>query len=123
MTDESSLEAEVTKDFEHSLNKQGYGFQAAVIRILEDRAQRGLSPWRREASEFPVEVNGAGTRIDIILKDGRGGNPLYMLAECKRVDPALGRWCFIRTQPHSAQGTRGHSFLSEQCGISVPSHH
>ena len=43
-------------------------------------------------SEFPVEVQGQGTRIDFILKHRT--MPTYMLAECKRANPAVSNWCF-----------------------------
>ena len=43
--------------------------------------------------EFPVCVQGEGTRMDFILKHRMG---YYLIAECKRSDPKFSNWCFMR---------------------------
>src|SRR5262245_35612150 len=74
------------------LNSHGYGFQYSVIRLADTLYKDGKSGWRFEWAEFPVSVQGDDTRIDLVLRQGR--SHYYMLGECKRVNPALGNWCF-----------------------------
>jgi hypothetical protein len=57
-------------------------------------SEQGKSKWLFEAAEFPVQVQKEGTRIDFILKLQE--SPIYLLAECKRANPALSNWCFAR---------------------------
>jgi hypothetical protein len=81
------------------LNQHGYGFQYSVIKKAWELCGGG-SQWLFEASEFPVTVQGGGTRIDFILaraRDFRAKGLLYLLAECKRANPALSNWCFARS--------------------------
>jgi hypothetical protein len=101
---------QIAKSFEKILNSHGYGFQYSVLREIETLATQGQSPWALTASEFPVEVRGAGTRIDFILKNYR--RPLYMIAECKRVNPALSDWCFAKA-PDSLVNPSGHGVFVE----------
>lgn len=51
--------------------------------------------------EFPVAVQDAVTHIDLVLRAGESHT--YLVGECKRVDPALGRWCFARTPLRGAE--------------------
>ena len=85
---------EITKSFEMVLNSHGYGFQYSVLKQVETLALGQKTDWFPVVPEFPVEVQGNGTRIDFILHH-RTSN-LYMLAECKRVNPALSNWCFAK---------------------------
>jgi hypothetical protein len=95
---------EIAKSFEKVLNSHGYGFQYSVLKQAETLVQDRKSPWYPIVPEFPVEVQGNGTRIDFILHHQT--NNLYMLAECKRVNPALSNWCFAKASflPRSDNG-------------------
>jgi hypothetical protein len=97
MTDgDSHSRQRVAKGFEKVLNSHGHGFQYSVLteasRLLYEIRS---SQWVAQVPEFPVEVQGYGTRIDFILK--HAGLPVYLVAECKRVNPALANWCFVKT--------------------------
>ena len=85
----------VASGFLKALNRHGYGFQYSVLRLAEDLFHKQLSPWDYVAPEFPVEVQHNGTRIDFILRHKSGF--LHLLAECKRVNPALSNWCFAKS--------------------------
>jgi hypothetical protein len=82
------------------LDSHGYGFQYAVLRTADQLCQSNQSHWTFEASEVPVEAQGFSTRIDFVLQRhnpfGDRGNPFYMVAECKRANPATSNWCFTR---------------------------
>lgn len=61
--------------------------------------------WRFLMSEFPVESE-KGTRVDFVLErkatDG-GYKRLFLVAECKRSNPATANWCFVKSPyPHRA---------------------
>jgi hypothetical protein len=45
--------------------------------------------------EFPVRVQGADTRIDLILQHRT--KPIYLVVETKRANPALAYWCFAKS--------------------------
>jgi hypothetical protein len=104
MSDESGIpnaeEAELNQ-VRHSFNKQldrhGFSFQQAVISKAIELSNTSKSMFRFVASEFPVAVRGAGTRIDAMFERiTRMEQPLFLLAECKRANPALSNWCFVR---------------------------
>lgn len=82
-------EERIRDDFQETLNRHGYSFQHSVIKIADELFShpRRRSAWRFMVSEFPVEVQEQGTRIDFILK--HRSMPTYMLAECKRANPAV----------------------------------
>ncbi|HME44260.1 MAG TPA: hypothetical protein VKF36_14305 [Syntrophorhabdales bacterium] len=76
------------------LNEHGYSFQYAVLKAINDLYDEGKSPWLFEVAEFPVEVNGTPTHIDFILRHKEA--PFYLVAECKRANPAISNWCFVK---------------------------
>lgn len=82
------------------LNSHGHAFQYAVLKAAQDLFQSGESLWVFEASEFPVAVQGSSTRIDFVLKKRLDSMekqvPFYMVAECKRANPAIAAWCFAK---------------------------
>jgi len=84
----------INNKFEQQLNRHGYGFQYTVLELLKKLANEGRSNWLFEAAEFPVEVQGVGTQIDFILRYRT--TQLFILAECKRVDPKFNNWCFVK---------------------------
>ena len=54
-----------------------------------------------EVAEFPVATNGVATRIDFILRRRKSygdddKSPFYLVAECKRANPALSNWGFVK---------------------------
>ncbi len=48
-----------------------------------------------ECVEFPVVAGGQTTHIDFILSSYKSANT-FVVAECKRADPAKALWCFAR---------------------------
>lgn len=96
--EEAAIE-QLKQSFGKVLNQHGYGFQYSVIKQAWELCGGG-SQWLFEATEFPVAVQGDGTRIDFILARRPGYNAsgmFYLLAECKRANPALSNWCFARS--------------------------
>lgn len=89
---EASRAERVARGFKKTLERHGYAFQYTVMKKVEECRREWSTKWRVLVSEFPVEVQGQGTRIDIILEPT--GHRLYILAECKRANPALANWCF-----------------------------
>jgi hypothetical protein len=95
MSQNQAIKDGVKKGFEKALNRHGYGFQYSVLEVAGSLSEKGRIRWVFEAAEFPVEVQGYGTRIDFVLR--LSGEPLvYLLAECKRANPALSNWCFAK---------------------------
>ncbi|MFZ3115071.1 MAG: hypothetical protein WA121_05640 [Syntrophales bacterium] len=100
------IEINQKKIFAEALNRQGYPFQYAVIRRAQELEDETRSPWVFEAAEFPVEVQSYHTRIDFVLSNRRGtdnGYFRYLVAECKRANPALHDWLFTRA-PYVRRG-------------------
>ena len=58
-------------------------------------------------AEFPVETKGAATRIDFVLhgKSEFSGIAAYMVCECKRPNPAINQWAFVRA-PYTRRNRR-----------------
>jgi hypothetical protein len=99
--------------FEKHLNRHGYAFQYSVIRRADELFRENKSPWVFEASEFPVEVQGSHARIDFVLSKRTDSVPepvRYLVAECKRADPALGSWLFARA-PYVRRGDTREELL------------
>lgn len=98
---ENQIGDQIINGFTAVLNKNGYGFHYSVIRKAKELAETGKSLFRFEASEFPIRVQGKDTRIDFILKKVSGGGAwigtLFLIAECKRVNPAYSDWCFVKS--------------------------
>lgn len=93
------ITSQFTESFAKILNRHGYGFQYSVLKKADELVTQRKSLWYFEACEFPVEVQGFGTKIDFVLqRDCRGWHttPMFLLAECKRTNPALSNWCFVR---------------------------
>ncbi|MHC4090132.1 MAG: hypothetical protein ACYSVY_07620, partial [Planctomycetota bacterium] len=94
------------KAFHEALNRHGYAFQHSAAKLARDLSERQRSPWSYYLSEFPVDARGPGTRIDFILRRG----DVYLLAECKRANPALKNWCFARAGPVHYQRSKEYLF-------------
>jgi hypothetical protein len=77
-----------------AFNNHGYPFQHSVLRRGEDCYRAGKSRWYFSVAELPVEVRGSHTRVDFVLE--HRDQPWLLVAECKRVNPALASWCFAK---------------------------
>ncbi len=88
---------DIRNSFQNELNLHGYGFQFSVLKSAQDLARATKSKWSFRVSEFPVEVRGVGTKIDFVLfRQPYSFWRADMICECKRANPALSNWCFIR---------------------------
>jgi hypothetical protein len=101
MGEENGIPPTLPGDLRKAINRHGHAFQNAVIRRAEELSQANRSSWLFDAAEVPVEVRGQSTRIDIVLHqntwDQRGAKS-FLVAECKRANPALANWCFAQTR-------------------------
>ena len=88
------IDSIIARAFKKVLNMHGYGFQYSVLKKAEELFNERKSPWAIPIPEFPVEIQGYGTRIDFILR--HKSRPIFMIAECKRTNPALSNWCFAK---------------------------
>jgi hypothetical protein len=95
MRDKDSQKQNMHEPFETALNSAGYSFQYSVLAMAERLFEEGKSPWSFEAAEFPVDVKGKGTKIDFILRLNHSPF-IFLLAECKRANPAYCDWYFAR---------------------------
>lgn len=106
----------VQKGFETELNKNGFGFQFAVIKRIEELSHKSktlkIYPL---ATEVPVEINDENTHIDIILKRVSSEYnleiPIFLISECKRANPALSNWCFVKSPFTRNQGLENSLIL------------
>jgi len=102
---------QVSEGLRKVLNAHGYNFQYAILRYAETLFSSGDLDWVFEAAEFPVIAGGETTHIDFILRSRSGGT--YLVAECKRVDPARGNWCFARV-PYTRRDPLGNELIFDQ---------
>jgi hypothetical protein len=124
---EPVLKASVT-----TLNEHGYGFQYAVLQKVSALFDSGQSSFKVEGSEFPVAVgpdDKKNTKIDFVAirlgkmpahTDKGRGPKLFLLAECKRANPAYSDWCFIKA-PFTRRIGMANSLVLEG-GIIISSH-
>jgi len=101
----------IKNGLEKVLNIHGYGFQYALLRLVHTLQNSREDYWHFVASEFPVEVKSASTRIDFILKNKN--NHIYLICECKRVNPAYGSWVFLGS-PHIHESYKFANILGEE---------
>ena len=104
--------------FVKAINRHGFGFQNAVLKLAERCFRENQSEWFLEASEFPVAVRDSNTHIDFILRSAyldrhtaTAKHPIRVLliCECKRANPALRQWCFFRSPYPRRRSARGVS--------------
>lgn len=90
----------VRKYLEEELRKNGFGFQYAVVKKVNELFQNS-SAFFPEVVEFPISIQGKESKIDLILRrypnHKSGYNPFIIIGECKRANPAWSTWCFIQT--------------------------
>jgi hypothetical protein len=100
---------DITNALSNVLDSHGYGFQYAVLAAAQRLFQPdGGSPWRHPVAEFPVEIRNAPYHIDIILEHYR--RPMMIVGECKRANPALRNWCFLRAPFREASSLSEYVF-------------
>ena len=116
---ERSMEQKLERALTHSLNIHGFSFQYAVLKEAKVCFDERKSPWVFEVSEFPVAVKETPTHIDFILKNS--SEPFYIVAECKRANPALSNWCFVKAPYVSRSISTGERVVREV--VSVISNH
>jgi len=92
---------DLRKGLVHSINIHGHAFQYAVLKHAEKLFEKNASPWVFEVAEFPVVNNNVPVHIDFILRNKNEQSSL--IAECKRCDPAISNWCFIKA-PYVSRG-------------------
>src|SRR5216117_998957 len=109
----------LSEQFQKVLNVNGYGFQNAILRRLDTLSRDHRSSWRLVGPEFPVVAGGESTHIDFVLQQGNRVATTYLVAECKRVDPKFGRWCFARS-PYPARNLRRLVFDQFECDPGPP---
>ncbi len=98
----------VRKNFETELRKNGFGFQYALLKEISSQLNAEKSAFLPRFAEFPVEINETNTHIDFILERINTNyfpknNPFFLICECKRANPALSNWCFVRS-PFGREG-------------------
>lgn len=99
-----TMTEELRKGLLHAINVHGYAFQYSVIKVAENCFKTGTSPWIFEVAEFPVSLKEISLHIDFILRNQYEYS--YLVAECKRCDPSLSNWCFIKA-PYVGRGISG----------------
>ena len=109
---------DVAKGFEAALNSHGYGFHYSVLAKVKELLNSNNSVWDFGSAEVPVEVQTSGTKIDFVLERVRTNNDAdqakyYLIAECKRANPALSNWCFIQA-PYVRPNYRNGVLLWEE---------
>lgn len=102
---------EIAASLRKVLNSHGYPFQYAVIRRAQDLWSSQAGCWLLEASEFPVVAGGTTTHIDFVLASRSMST--FLVAECKRADPAKARWCFAHA-PYTRRGAVAEELLFDQ---------
>jgi hypothetical protein len=107
MDDHDNCDNVRLRRFLHRLNRHGYALQYAALDAL-DKVRSNHYVF--EAAEVPVEVRGRVTHIDFVLR--QSGYPVYVVAECKRANPAFCNWCFVKA-PYVRRGLNGEYLLCE----------
>ncbi|MDB2620176.1 hypothetical protein N9X87_00055 [bacterium] len=98
MSEDSKLQLHKTR-LQKALNNHGYAFHRAVLKFAAQLLTDKKSSWCGFVNEFPVECENwkfsNPTRIDLILEHAT--DPILLVGECKRVNPALANWTFLKT--------------------------
>ena len=92
--DQHNEVATISSSLRKVLNTHGHGFHFAVLRRAESLSTGRRSSWLFDGAEFPVVAGGETTHIDFVLRSR--SRRTFLIAECKRADPAKARWCFAR---------------------------
>lgn len=91
----------IAKDLEITLNRHGFSYQFAVMDRADELRENRLSTWYLEGTEIPAGKGNDETHIDFVLYQrpkysNEVTSNLFLIAECKRVDPARAIWAFAR---------------------------
>lgn len=79
------------------LNQHGYSFHQRVIAETAKVKDKFRGRWDLFSIELPISIGERNGRIDFVLSYQPRPDLLWlMVAECKRVNPAFGRWCFAK---------------------------
>lgn len=89
------LEQNISEGLRKVLERHGHCFQYGVLRHADTLYKNRRSKWILWTTEFPVEVKGNTYHIDFVMQ--KQASNLYMVAECKRANPAISNWCFVKT--------------------------
>ncbi len=100
-------------DVRKVLSSHGYAFQYAVLRRAEELSRQNRSSWVFEAAEFPVGELQNTIHIDFILRARE--RSVYLVAECKRVDPARASWCFAKA-PYTRRNAYENELVFQEVG-------
>jgi len=107
---------EISETLKARLNEHGYCFQYASLDFIKNELPNiGGKPWIFQTSEFPVQIlnKDKGTRIDFVLKSRYSKvQNIFLLFECKRSNPALKNWCFLRL-PYVRQDRTSERFFAD----------
>jgi len=95
------------------LGTHGHGFQYAVLRRAQELSAQSLSIWFFEVAEFPVGGPQNTIHIDFILRSRNGS--VYLVAECKRADPARANWCFVKV-PYTRRNAYTSDLVFQEVG-------
>ena len=106
-----AMDQKLDKGLTHSLNTHGYSFQYVVLKLANLCFDNRTSPWAFEVSEFPVAINDYSTHIDFILRNKN--EPFYFICECKRANPAVANWCFVKAPYVSRNISTGERIVRE----------
>jgi len=104
-------------DIRKVLGSHGHAFQYAVLRRAQELFDKGRSTWVFDVAEFPVEGTDKPIHIDFILSNR--SNNVYLVIECKRVDPAVGNWCFLKL-PYTRRDADEASWCSKRFNTGLP---
>lgn len=89
---------DLSNSYAEALNIHGYGFQYRVAKEIESLHAQAKIQWYISAIEYPINIHGKHSRIDLILKHNYRNT--YIVVECKRANPAYSDWVFSRS-PYS----------------------
>jgi hypothetical protein len=111
MKDQHDEANRVSPGLRKVLNSHGHGFHYAILRRADQLSAAQRTSWMLDGVEFPVVAGGSTTHIDFILRSRR--RRTYLVAECKRADPARARWCFARA-PYTWRNRREGEVIFDQ---------
>lgn len=103
----------------NQINTHGYALPQRLAEIIRQLAIGGdMFPWQFQATEFPIEARNNSSRIDIVLK--AKASDIFLLIECKRINPAISNWCFVKNKYNKSLNTQQH-FVAENIEF-MPTH-
>jgi hypothetical protein len=86
--------SDLERGYSELLRRHGHALQYTALAAARAAHAAGTSAWQFEAAELPVSSNAGSTKIDFVLTTA--DYQAYLIAECKRANPAYRDWCFAR---------------------------